>query len=610
MPYTPFVPPHPDELTQGYFARMGHIHALVDVTGHMAYMDIRASDFRDGTDAFIGRVAELTGADRAALDRNALKSFPDKSLSIGGHVLSRLIVRRSAIRVCCNCLAEDAAQGASDGTKSLIFRKQWLLRPVVRCPVHHVPLKEVPVPDTTQAYDLYKSLARACFDPSTYCGVDVPVPPGLLQRYVLARLDGQTGTSTWLDSQTITQAAKACEMLGCLLLDGPDADIINYTETDWARAGDAGFDLACGGAEAIVAELTRIRTTSGRTSGRAGPQAVFGKLYKWLHNTAYEEEVGSIRHVVREAILWNFPIGPGEIVFGEPVERRYVHSANTLINKTGRNRLRFYKLLAKLKFIPEGGDAIAANQYVFPAEEAERVVARIDNSVPLNKVRHVLGCSKTNEVFLAQGGLITSLVPMDGGAAHGPTIGAYNLDDLDKLLRAACDRAKIVDSVPEGFESLSAASKRVSTVSVVSWQRDGRLRNTVLLGGERRLDRLYFDVAELKALSRAERPQDVFRLSVAARMMRMNATVLRMLMSSELGKPLIERVSSVNCHGLPGGLYLKQAEIERFQAHYVTLFNLSKELAIHPNELRRCLDAKGIEPVRDPIRLRETRESW
>lgn len=471
MPYTPFVPPHPDELTQGYFARMGHIHALVDVTGHMAYMDIRASDFRDGTDAFIGRVAELTGADRAALDRNTLKSFPDKSLSIGGHVLSRLIVRRSTIRVCCNCLAEDAAQGASDGTKSLIFRKQWLLRPVVRCPVHHVPLKEVPVPDTTRAYDLYKSLARACFDPSTYCGVDVPVPPGPLQRYVLARLDGQTGTSTWLDSQTITQAAKACEMLGCLLLDGPDADIINYTETDWARAGDAGFDLACGGAEAIVAELTRIRTTSGRTSGRAGPQAVFGKLYKWLHNTAYEEEVGSIRHVVREAILWNFPIGPGEIVF------------------------------------------------------------------------------------------------------------------------------------PEGFESLSAASKRVSTVSVVSWQRDGRLRNTVLLGGERRLDRLYFDVAELKALSRAERPQDVFRLSVAARMMRMNATVLRMLMSSELGKPLIERVSSVNCHGLPGGLYLKQAEIERFQAHYVTLFNLSKELAIHPNELRRCLDAKGIEPVRDPIRL-------
>ena len=48
-------------------------------------MDVRASDFRDGTDAFICRVAELTGADRAALDRNTLKSFPDKSLSLGGH---------------------------------------------------------------------------------------------------------------------------------------------------------------------------------------------------------------------------------------------------------------------------------------------------------------------------------------------------------------------------------------------------------------------------------------------------------------------------------------------------------------------------------------------
>ncbi len=54
---------------------------------------------------------------------------------------------------------------------------------------------------------------------------------------------------------------------------------------------------------------------------------------------------------------------------------------------------------------------------------------------------------------------------------------------------------------------------------------------------------------------------------------------------------------------LAGTFCLTQAEIDRFEAIYVTLFTLSKELAIHPNELWKRLDAKGIEPVRDPVRL-------
>lgn len=134
-------------------------------------------------------------------------------------------------------------------------------------------------------------------------------------------------------------------------------------------------------------------------------------------------------------------------------------------------------------------------------------------------------------------------------------------------------------------------------------QRDGQLKNTVMLGTERRLDRLYFDPAELKALLRAERPQEVFRLSVSARMMSMGTNVLQMLMSTDLEEPLIQRASPAECIGLAGSFYLTQAEIDRFQATYVTLFTLSKELTIHPNNLRKRLDAKGVEPVRDPARL-------
>jgi hypothetical protein len=126
--------------------------------------------------------------------------------------------------------------------------------------------------------------------------------------------------------------------------------------------GDVGFDVASQGAEAILEELARIRVTSGRTSGRAGPQAVYGKLYTWLGSSALRAQAGPICDILREAIISNFPVGPGDIILGEVVKARVVHSANTLINKSGRNRKRFYKLLTKLGYIPDTRDAIATSE--------------------------------------------------------------------------------------------------------------------------------------------------------------------------------------------------------------------------------------------------------
>lgn len=264
----------------------------------------------------------------------------------------------------------------------------------------------------------------------------------------------------WLDGQTVSQAAKVWEMLGCLVADGATADIINYTDADWARVGDVGFEVASRGPEAILEALARIRVNSGRTSGRAGPQAVFGKLYTWLGSSALRAQAGPICDIVREAVISNFPVGPGELVLGEVVKTRGVHSANTLINKTGRNRLRFYKLLTKLGYIPDTRDAIATNQFVFPAEEVERVVERIENSVRLNQVRHILGCSRTNAETLAAAGIVVSVVPMTEGEGVGVTVGTYNRDDLNGLLDDICKWAAVVRDLPETHVEFQRACKR------------------------------------------------------------------------------------------------------------------------------------------------------
>lgn len=603
MTMTPFFAPQEGELTQGYFARMGHLHAQADIVAFMRYVQMSPVDFRDGTDRFIDLVAELTGADRGRLERNTLKSVPKKSMSVAGHELSPLVVRRSVIRVCCECLLDDMAAMPTKAASAFVFKRDWLFRQVVRCPVHHSLLVETPAPDPARVYDLASTLVTGNFDPLKSRPDDAPVPPGPMQNYVLGRIDGLSSDAQWLDQQTITQAAKACEMLGALLVEGSEAQILTYSEADWARVADEGFRVAAAGPNAILAELTRIRQTSGRTSGRAGPQAVFGKLYNWLYHTAYGVEVGAIRDVVKEAILWNFPLGPGDTVFGEAVETRRVHSANTLINKTGKNRLRLYKLLTKLKFIPPSRDAIATNQYVFPAEEVERIVHRIERSVPLNKVRTILGCGRTHEEALAKHSLINSVVPMDGETEVGSTIGAYNIDDLEEFLASICVETTPVDVVPDGHCDLANAARKADTASLLSWQRDGQLKNTALLGPTRRLDCLYFDPDEINALIKAARPADIFRLNVAARMIGTGPKILKALGAVVDGERFIAFATADECVGLPGQHYLTRAEIDRFNNTYATLFKLANELGVHPNRLREHLDSKGIKAVRDPDRV-------
>ena len=123
---------------------------------------------------------------------------------------------------------------------------------------------------------------------------------------------------------------------------------------------------------------------------------------------------------------------------------------------------------------------------------------RIENSVRLNQARHILGCSRTNAETLAAAGIVVSVVPMTEGEGVGVTVGTYNRDDLNGLLDDSCKWAAVVRDLPETHVEFQRACKRAPCVSLVNWQRQGLLKNTVHVGTERRIDRLGFDVAELR----------------------------------------------------------------------------------------------------------------
>ena len=183
---------------------------------------------------------------------------------------------------------------------------------------------------------------------------------------------------------------------------------------------------------------------------------------------------------MRDAILDKFDIGPGGVVLGEEVDRRRVHSVNSLVNATGINRFRLYRLMRKAGMIPETADKAAFNQWVFPAEEGEKLIARIENSVPLNQMQHVLGCSKTYAEQLAHHGLVSSVVPISQGSV-GLTQGHFNRDNLASFMSEVLCHVDVHDAEEKGFVDLTTAERpRSSTAEILRWLLDGKLSGTRL----------------------------------------------------------------------------------------------------------------------------------
>lgn len=598
----PHLPFQDDEIGQGYFARTGYFHAGVPVGTFCRFLKVGRADFRDGTEAFTQRMAALSGGSADEIRFNTLKVVDVDQLQFRGERLAMPVVRRTYVRFCPHCLQEDMAGDHAAGLAAQRFRWVWLLRPVVTCARHGVLLAELPAPDPVKAFDLPKLLTENEFRLSETTK-SVAAAPGDLQKYVEYRLWGVKDAAPWLDGQGIAAGAKACEMLGALLEAGPSAPIGKYTELDWARVGDIGFDACSRGPRAILDALAQLRIEGGRRSGRAGPQAAYGFLFNWLNYTLRADDFHAFRQVVRDAILDNFAVGPGELVLGEEVVRRRMHSVNSLVNATGINRFRLYRVMRKAGMIPETADKAAFNQWVFPAEEGEKLIARIENSVPLNQIQNVLGCSKTHAEQLAHQGLVSSVVPISQGMV-GLTQGHFNRDDLASFMSEVLRHVEVHDAEEKGFVDLTTAARpRSSTAEILRWLLDGKLPGTRLLYGTPRLDHLRFDHEVVKSLVTARRAPDLHRLTSVAIVLGVHLKAVKALISHDDGGPWLVQAPADICSGLDGGAYVSSAEMARFQTDYASIAMVARTVGVHARSAQRMLEERGIRPIFDPARL-------
>ncbi|KIN72866.1 TniQ family protein [Sulfitobacter guttiformis] len=595
----PSVSFHSDELSQGYFARLGTVHAGVNARQFCSYVGLGARAFRNGDANFVELTAALSGIEPEVLKFNTVQLQSDGAFSLRGETLDVSTLRRTKVHYCPECLNADAKSSGPSGAG--LFRQRWIwqLRPVKVCPIHCMELASIDSRYGVQAYDLAKLIEQSDVDMDTVAS-SVRRNPGVLQDYVIDRMNGTRANIPWLDGQGISEGVRACEMIGSLFLDGSQAVVKEYTDTDWAAVGDVGFHVCSLGPEAIKDVLHNVKVSSGRKSGRTGPQAVFGYLYNSIKKSVRTGGLGPIVNVVRESIVENFSIGAGEIVFGEVVTKRKVHSVSSLSLAIGINKFRLFGLARTTGLIPQSVDREASNQLVFPVEEAERVIGRIANSIPQNQVARFLGGSTNQVGHLVRNETIKSITPLVE-EHRGQLRGNFNRDDLNEFLGVVCNGLPIISSEVDGYVSLSEASRlRTDTSQVFMWLLDGELPKTCLLQGGNRIDHLRFCYLDVVNKIKEFQGCDLCSLTSAASVLGIRRAAIKRLISTENGGPWLIAVKQRETKKVTKSIFFSHTEIEHFQEMYLTPGLIGRMFGINWSIVSRVLKEKSVDTICDP----------
>ena len=295
-----------------------------------------------------------------------------------GEVFGSRALRSPVVRGCPICLQEDAAAHPDDPLAAMAMRGHWQLREVTIC-LHHqhplVPLWEEHEP--VKRLDIQTQLGRVV-DRILDASLRQPdLAPSAYDVWLDHRLE--TGEDqTWLSRHTLYAATAFCRLLGIELLRPRD---IGYrqAEVDIRAAQAAGFEHAHQGETATRQALEKLAEIGRQTFGEA--VATFGALFSKLR-TDYQNlpEFDSFRSILREVILSTWPVAAGEVLLGQIVSERRLHSIRTAAQETGVSEMTLEHYLEKVgAFAPE--DDRYRSQKTFPAKRFAPLLAEISSLV-------------------------------------------------------------------------------------------------------------------------------------------------------------------------------------------------------------------------------------
>lgn len=591
------LPLAPFETATSYVARLAAVNDC-EVPEFCRDLGFELQDAVKGRDRALRRLAEVTGAPLDRLIRHSLRKRDD-AFFLNGEVLARPYLRRARTFVCSDCIRADVTNGSGPRHLRPYSRDRWSLDPIRSCHEHETMLVEMYAEaNGTLGYDFPTAVVMA--DPEPWAMPSVPAPLGVspYEAYLLNRIDGSNIELSWLDTFPWYAAARLCEMLGAISLDGARVRTEDYSFLQWYRAGAEGYRIATEGPAGITGLLDRLKESFFEAKADWGLRSTFGRLYEWLAYEDADPAFNPVRDILREFAIGTMPFGEGDVIFDRPVEKRRVHSVRSAHLETELHPKRLRKLLVQAGIVSRRDLALPDDRILFDADRAAKAIAEINGSMKLTEVGRYLNIPRAQLEILLKAGHLKPFIPAGTGNIGSHAFAKSDIDQFrDKLFQGA-----IEVSTPAGrWHSIPGAAKRAncSAAEIVTLILEGRLASKGIDPAGAGYMAILVDLKEVKPLVRRE-DHGGLKLRDVERKLRVSTPVLTALIDGGY-LPTSTVPNPVN--RCPQRVVMAE-DLTSFQQTYVSLTDIATDRGVYAATLKDELAASGIHPAFDPAVIR------
>jgi len=600
----PTLAPGADETPISFASRLAHLNNCRHLRRFCTDLGLSFQGIADGDPAAIRKLAQISGANEHQLLADAFVR-DGTDYRIRSQKLNKAATALTRIRICPQCAADDIKNSGMAPELAIYNRLQWNIASIRTCVEHNVALENLGVEDTTNAaHDFAGAIASRLTQIETL--KSIACEPSTLEHYLTGRLNRLPGALPFLDGMEFHAAAKLCEMIGAIASGGRHVAVKNFTEDDWRRAGQAGFEIAKEGEKGIRSFLRELQQTFAPNNGVAhdGPQGVYDQLYKWAEFSAKSADFDPFRSIFHQHIIETMPVGAGEQLLGKTVDKRLVHSIRTAAKGFEVHPKRLRKILAAKGLIPADHENWHDNHVLMNADAVQKLY---DDGVLTGLTRKdaedYLGAGRVQTKLLVDAGILvpaiaTSDIGDQGGWSSFPT------KDLDAFLARLMQDAIPVATAGEGQFDIPAAAKHAncSATEIVRRIIDRKLDWVGRLTTRDKYMSVLVDLQEIKAKTQNLQPLNGLTAQQVQQALKTTHAVVRALIEQGILKRE-KRINPVN--RCPVDI-VPTAEFEKFSATYVTLFEIAQNQNVHHLQLKKRLTALGTMPAFDPDRIHAT----
>lgn len=496
MPLLPKVPIVVGESLTSYLNRVASFHFNLGLADFLHSFEIPQYEAMFPLPKTMERISKMTGYSFDDLSKTAFVKSGSRQRSIGGELVHIKFVDQKTRPFCPACLLEDIeSDSCSNGMP--VGRIEWQINCVWTCTKHGIILQALRTKTYADRFNLMPELSADKIGLQRAMDDAVYQRPSGLQKYIMARIEGQSGPA-WLDDQQLDLAARACELLGIVITRGASVNLNFVDQQQWAEAGDVGFDFACRGEEGVREGLKLVYDRHVQRGDGAGPQKAFGRLYQSLQNKKNDKFRSHISSVARDFILDHFPIEVGANLFNKPVDRQRVHTVNSL-SRASKIHVKSLRHAAEVTGLVKASQEPKFRHQIFDFEAGERLAKMMHESMPMNALPSYLNCNRIQAEELVRSGIIPRIFV--GETVKSGILTNVSISDAEDFLQKFMSKAKKVSETSEGTMDILTASQstHVPVIDIINGILSGRLRAVEVLDDRLKFKGVLVHPAEIRS---------------------------------------------------------------------------------------------------------------